>query len=92
MFSRRTKGGYIIILSTNNKSVMLQIFPFSYYIIMQEKQKYHITSRSSKLSENIFFCGLCYDEILTAMNKLSNQIKNNFPSEGGELTFHVAKW
>ena len=24
------------------------------------------------------------------MNKLSNQIQNNFPSEGGEQTFHMA--
>ena len=31
-------------LSTKNKSVMLQI------ITQEEKQKYHITSRSSKLS------------------------------------------
>ena len=31
-------------LSTKNKSVMLQI------ITLEEKQKYHITSRSSKLS------------------------------------------
>ena len=42
-------------LLTKNKSVMLQIITrgktkVSYYIILRETQKYHITSRSSKLS------------------------------------------
>ena len=59
---------------------MLQIFTLnrgktkvhvSYYIILREKQKHHITSRSSKISWKDFYCGLCYDEIETAMNKLS---------------------
>ena len=36
-------------LSTKNKSVMLQI------ITLEEKQKYHITSRSSKLSRKQHF-------------------------------------
>ena len=45
-----------IFLSTNNGSVMLEIFhcrgktKVSYYILLREKQKYHFTSRSYKLS------------------------------------------
>ena len=49
MFAKRTKGrvhdNHAIFLATNNKSVTLQIFN-----TVQEKQNYHITSRSSKLS------------------------------------------
>ena len=50
------KGDYITILSTNNKSVMLQIFTLQkknksiILHFLREKQKYRITSRSSKLS------------------------------------------
>ena len=55
-------------LSTKNKSVMLQIITLeektkvSYYILLREKQKYHITSRSSKLLKTAFSCGLCYSD------------------------------
>ena len=64
-----------IFLSTNNKSVMLQIFTlyweekqeYHIYILLREKQKYHITSRSSKLSWERFSCGLCHAEIATTM-------------------------
>ena len=50
MFAERKKGrvhdnNHAISLATNNKSVTLQIFN-----TVQEKQNYHITSRSSKLS------------------------------------------
>ena len=38
----------------------------------------------------MFLLRLCYEEIATGMKKPPNEIKNNFPSEGGEQTFHVA--
>ena len=57
---------------TNIYTVLRGKTRVSYYILLREKQKYHITSRSSKLSWERFSCGLCHAEIATAIWKQSN--------------------
>ena len=58
-----------IFLSMNNKC---HVRKSRNIYTVEEKQKYHITSRSSKLSWERFSCGLCHAEIATAMYKLSD--------------------
>ena len=65
---------------------------FCMYIItnintVEEKQKYHITSVLPNSPENVFL-------VAFVLLKLSNEqtSKNNFPSEGGEQTLHMASF
>ena len=68
MFARRSTKGRVHYNAFNEQNCHV-----TNIYTAEETQKYQITSRSSKLSrKRFFFCGLCYDEIETAMNKLSN--------------------
>ena len=55
-FARKTKGRHNDAFNEQQKCHVTNIYTVekktkvSYYILLREKQKYHITSRSSKLS------------------------------------------